>query len=91
MPTDKDRVAEHKENATVVFDKSLHGKTIDGIDKKVGLDFKDEGYAKVPAGAKNLLVGSHKYTTPRFGQRYDEIEWMCDKCKKMHRKDVDCE
>lgn len=91
MPTDKNVVEEHKEHASVVFDKSLQGKTIDAIEKKAGIDFQDQGYAKVPKGAKNLLVGSHKYTTGKFSRRYDEIEWMCDKCKKMHRKDVGCE
>jgi len=91
MPTDKSVIEEHKEQATVVFDDSLKGKRIDAIDKPMGVDFADQGYMSVPKGAKNLLVGSHKYTTPKFGKHYDEIEWMCDKCKKMHRKDVDCE
>ena len=91
VATDKTVLEEHKENATVVFDKSLQGKKIDAIDKKIGLDFEDQGVAKVPKGAKNLLVGSHKYTTARFSKGYDDIEWMCDDCGKMHRKDVDCE
>lgn len=91
MKVDKDRVEEHKRHAEVVFDDSLKGKRIDAIDKPGGTDFADQGYAKVPKGAKNLLVGSHKYTTSRFSKGYDDIEWMCYECGKQHRKDVDCE
>lgn len=91
MPTDKSVVEEHKEQATVVFDDSLKGKRIDAIDKPMGVDFADQGHVTVPKGAKNLFVGSHKYSNNTFRQRFDEIEWMCDKCKKMHRKDVGCE
>ncbi len=90
MPTDKSVIEEHKENATVVFDDSLKGKTVDAIDKPAGLDFKDHGYVKVPKGAKNLFVGSHKYTTNKFSKGYDEVEWKCDDCGKMHRKGVPC-
>lgn len=88
---DKDKVAEHKESATVVFDKSLQGKKIDAIDKKAGLDFEDQGRVTIPNTSQNLYVGSHKYTSAKFAKHYDEMEWMCDDCGKMHRKDVDCE
>jgi hypothetical protein len=87
---DKDKIAEHKEEATVVFDDSLKGKNVDTLDKPGGTNFKDQGRITIPSGAKNLLVGDHKYTTPKFSKGYDEIEWMCDDCGKMHRKDVDC-
>jgi hypothetical protein len=90
MPTDKTVVEEHKEQATVVFDDSLKGKKIDAIDTPLGVDFADQGHVAVPQGAKNLLVGSHKYTTAKFSKYYDGVEWMCSKCKKMHRKDVGC-
>jgi hypothetical protein len=90
MKTDKTIAEEHKEESTVVFDDSMKGKNIREIDKRAGLDFKDEGVAKVPQGAKILYVGDHKWSTPRFRKRYDEIAWECDKCGKMHPKGEEC-
>jgi len=91
MPTDKSILEEHKECATCVVDDSLKGKKIDAIDKRIGLDWEDQGLAKVPRGAKNLFVGSHKYTNDTFRERYDKIAWECAKCGKMHMKEENCE
>lgn len=90
MPTDKSILEEHKEQATAVVDDSLKGKKIDAIDKRIGLDFEDQGVAKVPRGAKNLYVGDHKWTTSKFRKGYDEIAWECEKCGKMHPKGGVC-
>ncbi len=87
---DKDKIEEHKEEATVVFDDSMAGVDVDTLDKPGGVNFKDEGRVTIPAGRKNLYVGSHKYTTPKFSKHYDEIAWKCDKCGEMHPKGVDC-
>ena len=88
--TDTDRVERHKDEATVVFDESLRGKHIDGINTKAGLDFKDQGYVSVPGSAKSLYVGSHKYTTEKFSKGYDDVEWHCSRCDRMHKKSEDC-
>lgn len=90
VATNKDTLNEHKENASVVFDDTLKGKNIDAIDKKAGLDFKDQGRVTVPQSAKNMMCPGQKIPSETFKQRYDEMEWMCDDCGEMHRKDVDC-
>ena len=91
MKSDKSIIDEHKEEATVVFDDSMKGKKIDAIDKRIGLDFKDQGMVDVPQGRKILYVGDHKWSTPKFRKRYDEIAWECSKCGKMHPKGDGCD
>lgn len=90
MKSDKSRIEDHKKYITAVADDSLKGKKIDAIDKRVGVDWEDQGVAKVPAGAKKLYVGDHRWTTSKFGKSYDNIEWECAKCGKMHKKGVKC-
>jgi RNase P subunit RPR2 len=91
MKTDKSRVEEHKRYSKVVFDDSMKGKTIDAIDKKAGLDFKDEGRVTVPASAKNMMCPGMKVPSKTYKERYTEMSWMCDDCGEMHPKGVDCE
>jgi len=89
--TDTDRVERHKEEATVVFDDSLQGKEIDGINTKAGLDFKDQGRVRVPfTSGKNLYVGTHKFNNPKFDKGYDDVEWHCSRCDRMHKKSEEC-
>jgi hypothetical protein len=83
MPTDRAVVEEHKENATVVFDESMRGKKIDAIDKRVSLDFEDEGKQTVPMGRQNLICIGQRVPSNKFKQRFDKIAWMCSKCEKM--------
>lgn len=91
MLTDKSKVEDHKKHVTAVIDDSLKGKKIDAIDKRAGLDWEDQGVAKVPQGAKMLYVGDHKWTTSKFSEGYDNIKWECAKCGKMHLKGVRCD
>jgi hypothetical protein len=91
MKSDKSRIEEHKECATCVVDDSLKGKKIDAIDKRAGLDWEDQGIAKVPQGAKTLYVGDHRWSTAKFRKKYDEIAWECAKCGKMHLKAEKCD
>lgn len=86
MKCDKSRVEEHKECATCVVDESLHGKKIDAIDKRVGLDWEDQGMKSVPQGAKVLFCSGLRTPSKKFRDRYDEIAWECEKCGKLHPK-----
>ena len=88
--TDKDRIAEHIEEAEVVFDDSMKGKAVDAITKPAGIDFKDHGKKFVPMGGKNMMCPGMKIPSKPYKEHYDEMEWMCDDCGEMHRKDVDC-
>ena len=90
MPTDKAVVEEHKSEATVVFDDSMKGKKIDAIDKRVSVDFEDEGRRSVPVAKTNLMCKGQRSTTEKFRRHFDEIAWMCDDCGKMHPKGEDC-
>lgn len=91
MKTDKDRVERHKKEATVVFDESLQGKTIRAIDKKAGIDFKDEGKVSViPRSAVNMMCPGQKIPSAKFKQRYDEVAWHCAKCDTMHTEAEGC-
>ncbi len=90
--TDKDRVERHKEEATVVFDQSLQGKTIDGIDTKAGLDFKDHGRVSVvPRSAINMMCPGMKVPSKKFKKRYEEIAWHCARCDRMHTESEGCD
>ena len=90
MKTDKTIAEEHKEESTVVFDDSMKGKTIKEIDKRAGLDFKDDGVVNAPTGKKVLYVGDHRWATSKFRKRYDEIAWECEECGEMHPKGENC-
>lgn len=90
MLSDKSVIEEHKEQATVVFDDSLKGKEIDAIDKRIALDFKDEGRKSAPVGAKNMFCSGMKVPGEKFKKRYDEIAWECSKCGEMHPKGGKC-
>ena len=92
MVIDKGVLEEHKEEATVVFDESMHGKDIDAIsDPKLSLNFKDGGKKIVPMGGQNLMCPGQRVPNERFKQRYDEMAWMCDDCGEMHPKGEECE
>jgi RNase P subunit RPR2 len=91
MPTDKNVVEEHKRHAKVVFDDSMKGKSIDAIDKKAGIDFKDEGRVTIPSSSLNMMCPGQKVPSKRYKKRYEEMSWMCDDCGEMHPKGVDCE
>jgi flagellar motor protein MotB len=90
MPTDKSVVEEHKEQATVVFDESMKNKKIEAIDKRVGLDFADEGIKSVPKGATVMFCSGQRVPGERFRKGYDEIAWECNRCGKMHLKGEEC-
>lgn len=91
MPTDKDVVAEMREQATVVFDESMRGKNIDAIDKPgVSLNFKDQGTVSAPVGRQNLISPGQRVPSKRYKKHYDEIAWACVECGEMHPKGEDC-
>lgn len=90
MPTDKSVVDEHREQATVVFDDSMKGKKIDAIDKRIGVDFADEGRKHIPVAKTNLICKGQRVPSEKFKRRFDEIAWMCDVCGKMHPKRSEC-
>lgn len=77
-------------DAQVQYDKSLQGKEIDAIDKKAGVDFKDEGVVRAKMGGQNLICKGMRVPSDKFKNRYDKIAWYCDKCGKHHIKGVDC-
>jgi hypothetical protein len=90
--TDKDRVERHKEEATVVFDESLKGKTIDAIDGKAGIDFKDQGRMSViPRSSINMMCPGQKVPSEKYKKRYDEVAWHCAKCDRMHTEAEGCD
>lgn len=87
----KDTVAEHKENAKVVFDDTLKGKKIDAIeDPKISMDFEDQGMVSIPSSSQNMMCPGQKIPSKKFKKRYDEMAWECAKCGKMHRKSEEC-
>ena len=81
MKVDKSAINKDEQ---VVYDDSLKGKNIDAIDKRPGLDFKDQGIAKIPVSAKNMFCkGSRsKESLLKYYKGYEGMSWNCKDCNK---------
>ena len=91
MKMNKDTVEQHKEEAAVVFDDSMKGKTIDAIaDPKLSLNFRDDGKKFVPIGKQNLMCPGQRIASDTYMKRYSDMAWECEECGEMHRKGDTC-